>query len=153
MIIGKTRTNQPVEDEGKVDAQIESLVEGGTLDNAKPIYCHPILLIDSALAPRNINLAIFIFDQNSTAKDWENIQDFMYDVSVAILGNARFPTTGSFYIDSKLYVACHIFAYVNPEDPTDKSIKVEGMTSDGTLGYADLTNATLTAFDGVNKIN
>ena len=30
--------------EKQIETQITSLVEGGTLDNAKPIYCHPIYM-------------------------------------------------------------------------------------------------------------
>ena len=41
MIIGKSRTNQPVEDtDGAVAGLVEEMVESGDLENAKPIYWH-----------------------------------------------------------------------------------------------------------------
>ena len=49
---------------GIADARVQALVEGGTLDNAKPIYYHPIYFADQNW---NAIMCVTILDNNPTA--------------------------------------------------------------------------------------
>lgn len=132
-----------------VDSNIEDvaqdLIEGGTIDNAKPIYIHPIVLYKSG----NLNLSLFIFDNSPEPYDTlAKVVDFAKNVAIAIGGNSNFPASGCYNYDGDFLIAGHIFA-------TDGgSMSVSGMKSDGTQASFRLDNKTgISAIDGVNKIN
>ena len=159
MIIGKTRTNQPVEDGGVVDARIKALVEGGTLSNAKPLYYHPII-IDSALSPESgepaFSFSLAILNNDPTPFTFasfiawvENLVDESEDD--AIINTSGFYNNGlGTEVTSVSYLLC----------AEDKSWRIRG----GTTGQAKITNITVSKSDfaslpvqlfsdAVNKIN
>lgn len=71
MIIGKTRTNQPVESDAGFDAQVEEvatdLIESGEVDNAKPIYRHQLVLLKGQMGDENYTrLTCEVFNNSSS---------------------------------------------------------------------------------------
>lgn len=131
-----------------------SLITSGELENAKPVYIHPIVIVDSSSTTRNVNIAIFIFNNDETPfTTWEQVRDYIVNVVNNINDIARFLTTGAFISGSETYVACHIYCQKVGEDTY--SLRVEGSKSDGSgaTGYVSLYSATLNVYDGVNKIN
>lgn len=144
MIIGKTRTNQPVEDEGMVDARIEDLVEGGTLDNAKPIYYHPITIRNTALG----YISMLILDNQSEAYTKTTFKSKIANFDRIC------PLSGAvFGIDNKVLICAYAFKQSNKH-------YILGLYTDGsyedttTVSIEDILDVGTTSFsDGVNKVN
>jgi hypothetical protein len=104
MIIGKTRTNQPVEDEGKVAGIVEDLVEGGTLDNAKPIYFHPIRFnLTGSSGGQTFKVvfgSIMILNNSNVALDTsEKLRAYLYNAgqNIDIIANVDFYDSDGVY--------------------------------------------------------
>ena len=131
---------------------IKEEVEGGTLSNAKPIYCHPITIefTSESESGTNVYLALLIFDNSNT--EYNSYSKLMaklnsiWDINV----NAVFPITGAvYYQKTTIYVAQKI----GIRNGTKSILAVN--TSTGTLGYFTIGDyvASATVYDGVNKIN
>ena len=123
-------------------------ITGGTIENAKPIYFHPINVVNTV----SFYLGFIILNNDSTQLD---TKDKLLSVMRAIQaelgeGNtARFPATGSFTLSSKQYIAYSI------EVPNQTLVKIYGRSvEDGTSNSIEIQNLTFNAtYDGVNKIN
>lgn len=122
------------------DARVKSLVEGGTLDNAKPLYFHPIVLVQSSPA---VGLSFIIIDNNPEPYDtFAKFKEKCFGIATAIEGTARFPCSG---VVSNRH-ACSM-------DATSTKLLVYGFV-DSSYGSTDITDFTISSvFDGVNKIN
>lgn len=149
MIIGKTRTNQPVEDEGKVAGVVEDLVEGGTLDNAKPIYYHPIYYACAIGDNYILCIQCTILDNNPTAYTGETfiakIKDLM-DNGALINVNGWYKDSNNVFNDVVvLYKSGSAYRgdVFNPSNLSDFNL-------DTVIG-AEGAHYVIT--DGVNKIN
>ena len=58
----------------QTDARVQALVEGGTLDNAKPLYYHPIYAIDATVG---VIFSCVIINNSPTAYEWETFKAFL----------------------------------------------------------------------------
>lgn len=119
-----------------------------------PIYCHPIVIVDDSGNTRSVNIALFIFNNDSTPfTTWEQVRSYIISIVDKIEDIARFLTTGAFIVGNETYVACHI--YCQKLEGSSYSLRVEGSKSDGTgaTGYLSIYSSTLNVYDGVNKIN
>ena len=131
------------------DSEVKKLVEGGTLDNAKPIYCHPIS-IDDDTSDNKVHLALLIFDNSN--EEYNTLEKLTAKLNkiFALNSSAIFPITGALYYDSgsALHVAQKIAK-------TGNEIIINTARPNGTQGtftfVSELTNALI--YDGVNKIN
>ena len=149
MIIGKSRTNQPVEDEGKVDARIESLVEGGTLSNAKPIYYHPIYYYVSINGVTVLCLQCAILDNNSIAYTTET---FIAKIK-SLMSNGALINVNGWYKDANNVFNDVIVLYYSSDAYRGDVFNPTG-TSDFNLDtLLNTEGATQVIVDGVNKIN
>lgn len=127
------------------DARIQALVEGGTLENAKPLYFHPIVVNDSV---NKVSIALIIIDNVSTPYNtWSKVKAKMLSIAHEINDTARFPATGSFYSDTSLKVNRNIDA------KTDDTLVLYGQDPSGDNASTTITSLTAEVFDGVNKIN
>lgn len=163
MIIGKTRTNQPVESSKEFDDKVKYLPlpatasqdgkvlavnSGGTGYELKPIegvsglYCHPILLVGTGTD--KIYLACLIFDNSSEEiNTWEKFKTKVLSWGVTY---ARIPTTGSFVKSDTQYIATLIGTDGNND------FMAYAMDSTGGNQALNITSATIDVYDGVNQI-
>lgn len=75
-------------------AYVQQVIEGGTLENAKPIYCHPITLLRSGSSTLgNLRLTCLIFNNNSTPFTLASFKKWLDDLTDAI-SNARIMVSG-----------------------------------------------------------
>ena len=129
--------------------RVKALVEGGTLSNAKPIYCHPIT-IDVEDASSNLHIAMLIFDNSN--QEYNTFSKLVAKLnSIFTLNiNAVFPITGAIYWKSGS--ALHIAQKVAKSGDT---IYFYTCRPDGTQGSFNISTyiSEATIYDGVNKIN
>lgn len=132
----------------QINTQIEGVIKSGSIDNAKPIYFHPIYFVyDDESA--SIWLSWFILDNDPTAYTFATLKaKFRELVSVG----ARFITTGGIKVKG---TSAWLQAIIT-EDQGDNKTQVfcaNGTTAD-VITLENLNPENITAFqDGVNKIN
>ena len=134
------------------DSEVKSLVEGGTLENAKPIYCHPCTILtditSGEYAGRKYYLTCLIFNNNSTAFTLATFKDYVNELCENY--DARIMTSGGLYdpISEKTTIATAMIW-------NGEQVVIQGMESNNinSFGLATLTNGNTTFTDGVNKIN
>ena len=137
------------------DSRVEALVEGGTLDNAKPIYCHPITIADNTVgASQSGKLGCLIFNNDPTPFTPATFIDFLDALYTQIGGVVRIITTGGF-TDNSNNVA--VAAYMGKVGANSYYLSGIKTTGDGevymTFSKEDLTSYIKYFYDGVNKIN
>ena len=130
------------------DSEVKSLVEGGTLENAKPIYYHPIVVRNSS--GENRGYVSFLILNNSTEE-----LNTASKLKTAISNFSRIaPLSGAIWnnTEEKILVVGYAFKSGN-------AFYCLGLYSDGTP--EDSSSVSLTTFidnaesiaDGINKIN
>ena len=130
------------------DSEVKSLVEGGTLENAKPVYCHPVELYKTATG----TLCCLIFNNSSEQIDtWEKLKTAIHNFGGTQYN--RLVCTGSLKDgDGNLIIGSEII-----EDVSSQSFALYGMQADGTSRLETplvITGYNWTSLtDGVNKIN
>ena len=128
---------------GKTDiTAVQSLIEGGTVSNAKPIYYHPIVFYKSG----TLFLSAIILNNSPTAiTSWS---EFVALVRSWGLTTARINLSGGYNNVGSALIAVSF-------DITASSITLNGMAGDGTFPSITITDQFDDAilFDGVNKIN
>lgn len=150
MIIGKTRTNQPVEPtEGFVDG-VADIIESGEVDNAKPLYYHSMDIYDST----NKNCFLFeILNNNNTPID--SIEDLIAWAEGTGASYLELHGSGVVKISGVWYHLASIFVWPDTIDVT--KFKLLYLTDSGyvlTDYIEDLTDYFTTYEDmGVNKLN
>ena len=128
------------------DERITTLVEGGTLDNAKPLYFHPITVTQTNKASFN---AIIIDNNPEAYNTWDKFKAKMLSIASAIEATARFPITGAYVTSASKIMICG-----NIDALTTNSLRIFGLSVEGESIYEDITNLIpASVFDGVNKIN
>lgn len=132
--------------ESGATAKAIEVIESGLVDNAKPIYIHPIVLLSST---SHVSLSLFIFDNSDEPYDtWTKIKAKMKSIADAIEDTARFPSIGSAIKEGTPFTLRNIDA------STSGTFTVYGMDDSGNSVYMNITNMTTdVCFDGVNKIN
>ena len=143
------KTELPVNEDLQdvIDDRVETLVEGGTLDNAKPIYVHPIN-IEVTSDDNKAIVSLFIFDNSATPYTWETFKTWLSEL-VTRVTVARVLTTGCLIIGENRYPANFIFG-----SSSQRSFVADFSGNEILLNTADFNALTPTRFlDGVNKIN
>ena len=133
--------------ENQADARITALVEGGTLENAKPLYFHPVILLDST---NTAGFSMIIVDNNPEPYDtWAKLKAKLTAIAVASGETSRFPVAGSFVKDEVQVIARNI------DVSTLGAITVYGYDVNASAQrYATITNYVFSnMFDNVIKIN
>ena len=132
------------------DNRVEALVEGGTLVNAKPIYCHPIY-IERDTAGSELRITMLIFNNSATAFTKETFKTFLDDLYTAN-SNARLMASGAVHASGDVIVVSFIRKYGDIYYITGVRVSDGVASSINSTNYDTLmTNVTL--YDGVNKIN
>ena len=117
------------------DARVESLVEGGTLDNAKPIYEHIVSLqADSGSYPHT-KITLVLFRNNDTPITKTNIAEVLTDI------NKRLPVDGYLVSESKVYNVSFISTAQNilglANDDTTISLSLATILADTNVNFND----------------
>ena len=126
-------------------------IEDGELENAKPIYCHPISIDREGEGVNNpIHIALLIFDNSNEEYNTYAKLYNKFNVIFGINPNAVFPITGTVYYGdtSAVYVAQKIELYSGV-------ICIRATRPNGTQGYFQIQDYVQysSIYDGVNKIN
>lgn len=136
-------------------SEVKALVEGGTLDNAKPIYIHPISIIHPA-GQSDFMCSILILNNDSAPIDtWAKLTAFfdkIYDELPEGISFARFPCTGFARNSTKVIIT----SVIEVSGKTSSGRRFYGMdNSNNTLAFLNENDITgePRVFDGVNKIN
>ena len=128
------------------DARINALVEGGTLDNAKPIYCHPLELAKSGTL---VGTALVMNNTSTPIDTWDKLKDSIISFG-NVGGYARLHIAGGYWVDSELYILAEIAYNYNEE----KFYIVAMKAITGGVSNLNITSLTgITVVDSVNKIN
>ena len=121
---------------------IEDILADGNVDNAKPIYYHPVFVRDNVSTSR---LSFVILDNNPEAYTWNT---FKTKIKALMKAGAYIQCNGFFMITTNCYNAFILY-----EESTD-NFHLYGNKADGTQAWISLDNITASSFDdGVNKIN
>ena len=129
------------------DSRVQALVEGGTLDNAKPIYCHPIYwtVTDNS---EDIQLTCLIFNNSETPFTVETFIDYvlylysLVESRVSIMASGGKDVAGVVAPLSRITCPNGVNLYFTAKGVTSVGHAKEGLLS-----------GTSTFEDGFNKIN
>lgn len=122
---------------------VKSIVEGGTLDNAKPIYYHPIYFTDNT-ASKELRLTCAILDNNS-----EEYKEATFKAKAKELvdNGAIIQINGYFTKESTCYNAYALMK-------SGESYLIYGNDYQGNRNTISLDGITFASLDdGKNKIN
>lgn len=123
------------------DTRVQALIEGGTIENAKPIYYHPIFIRDYA---HNIRLTLAILNNNDALFTFDTLKEYIKDL---LDNGATIQANGFLTSSSKAY---DIFIILKDSG----EYRVYGNDYEGNQQYTQLDDITASTFaDGVNKIN
>ena len=125
------------------DSEVKSLVEGGTLNNAKPIYYHGLEMFkyDSDVIYGHI-----LNNDATPINTWEKFLSWITSFSTLIV----FQCEGTIYVSGTQYDVLSIFKRANENTINVMYKKENGY---GILDSIDLSNNFSAINDGVNKIN
>ena len=120
-------------------------IAGGTLENAKPIYFHPVVVYKSG----EYNLILCVINNSETEFTRSTLISYIKSIP-----NARFIVNGSFINDTEYVVSCYTRTYNNV-------IYLIGLGATGdqhsetinTINFETLVTNSVSFYDGVNKIN
>ena len=137
------------------DSEVQSLVEGGTLSNAKPIYCHPIRIFNtSSENPRKYRLTCLIFNNSPTAFTRQTFKQFLDNLYTQVGTNINIMVCGGYNDGTNLLVSASYLLV------SSTSYTIVGMDKDcipNSTGWQSwdtlFPEAQTTLEDGVNKIN
>lgn len=127
----------------------KEVIESGQVDNAKPIYCHPIFISLNRSYDNNIiQLTALIFNNDNTP--------FTKETFIAWLKALWTTAPTAKILTSGYFTTAPLCCLSNADDNDACYMKYAGTESIGSkayLQYADLLLEASTFEDGVNKIN
>ena len=134
------------------DARVQALVEGGALDNAKPIYCHPINFKFTSSSSRVYFLSCLLFNNDDTPFDASTWYDYVMGLITNY--NAIIMTSGAVYIPDSTTVLVATNISTNGSDGMAvRGLKLNGSADFFTIVKSDITDPTAEFTDGVNPLN
>lgn len=144
--------------EVKTDSLISKVIAGGTIENAKPLYYHPIVITSNiASGTEGLSFSVIILNNDpAPINTWDKFIAWSEALADAVGGDALINCSG-FYNDgvneitSVAYLVCV---------SGDKSWRIRGGTYNNpqavqvSLAKTDFANLpVISVVDGVNKIN
>ena len=145
--------NQPAKDlevpqfnKKEVESIAKDVIKSGLVENAKPIYVHPITILGSGPSASN-RLTCLIFNNDDTPFTKESFISFVKALSQQVEGNiSRIMTSGSWISGEVIYPVAYIFS--------NDGGTVNVTYASSSTGIEGFINDNSTSFnDGVNKIN
>lgn len=137
----------------------KEVIESGAVDNAKPIYCHPINIgIEDGSV--QANMTMLIFNNDSTPFTFETFNQWLSNLA-DLITNARIMVSGYLLLNSIFYPITMLYGNNNADG--ERQIVVRGSAFTGGAINKSYTIAQWEALDtdskikyfndGVNKIN
>ena len=135
---------------GIANERIEALVEGGTLDNAKPVYCHPVN-IGFKDASHEFMLTMLIFNNSATPFTFASFNTWLTNL-VQEITNVRILVSGYIILSGTMYPVSLFYAATAQRQIIVSPAAVSNLYD--SFGINEWNEITPTYFnDGVNKIN
>ena len=138
------------------DSLISKVIAGGTIENAKPVYCHPITLNHPFSSNKGLQLTCLIFNNSATAFTAESFADYiknLYEsvgetIRILVSGTVQKSSDGNVCIASYMGMQSNQYFIQGYDIVSNTPISAQsGLTK---TQFVDL----LSDFnDGVNKIN
>jgi len=131
------------------DNRVKTLVEGGTLENAKPIYFHPIRMQITATFGGQVfraNSSLVVLNNSATPFTYATLSKWVYDNNINLIADGPV-ILGS---DNSFAGTLAYWSKNNEESMNMNWIKANGESTTGSVAGVEVV-----AFDdtGVNKIN
>lgn len=135
-----------------IKGQATDVIESGEVENAKPIYCHPLTMqfkVDTA----EYQLTCLIFNNSSSKFTWDTFKQWLNELNTSV-PDGRIMMSGTIYDNGVYYPASYLYT-----SSTQKLV----ITMGAVTGYTSSKTFILTSSwasinpdgfaDGVNKIN
>ena len=141
--------------ENLLDVATKDDIEGGTLENAKPIYCHPIYLDfnpqSGDYVGRRYLITCLIFNNDATPFTLATFLSFVNDLCINY--NAKIMCSGGVYdTENTILVSCMRYVPVGAEQVCICGLKA-GTKQEELVGLSSISAEHTSFEDGVNKIN
>ena len=138
------------------NAQAQQLIESGLVENAKPLYFHPITLLQSGNSTIQWFCCLIILNNSAEPIDsFDKLKaefDRIFDSLPEGINYARFPCTGTFSNADSWAILGAI--EVTGKDDDKRKFTGRNGSSNNTINLAFSTmDYPARVFDGVNKIN
>ncbi|MBO7694164.1 MAG: hypothetical protein J6T10_16215 [Methanobrevibacter sp.] len=125
------------------DSEVKKLVESGTLENAKPLYYHPVIMVKQT-GDLTLSISLIIINNDKTAfTSWDTLKNWVESNGIANLNACGEINTGDYKIN---------LSHIYYNGTTYRGFGIDILT--GVYTGIDITNAVLDTFvDSVNKVN
>ena len=135
--------------ESIANARVKALVEGGTLENAKPIYFHPIRITIAATfggVVYRVNSSICVLNNSPTPFTYATLSKWVYDNTISLMADGP-------VINGSDNSFAGTVAYYSKYD--EESMNINWIRANGEGATGSVAGSEVVAFDdsGVNKIN
>ena len=137
---------------GQVKNLSKEVIESGLVDNAKPIYCHPIVIIFTSGG----RMGCLIFNNSPTPFTADTFVDYVDTLYGEVGATLRIITTGGFASDDNSYAAPAVMFVRRPSSPLYGLVAVDktGLpVNKDWNAKSDFVSDASSFNDGVNKIN
>ena len=137
------------------DAEIRALIEGGEIENAKPVYIHPIKIYNGVGDTKKFMITLLIFNNDPTPFTLTTLEQYFLDLYTEVGGLLTFLASG-FYNDGINVIQSASYLYCNGENKfgvDGANVGASDYASTGDSAWSDLFASGTTFTDGVNKIN
>ena len=126
-----------------------------SVENAKPIYCHPIKIANSDSETKKFRLTMLIFNNDPTPFTLATFKSFIDELSAETEGAGSILCSGGYYDGTKGVVASYIQkALAGSYYLVGMNATLTANTNIGSLDFDDIfPPASTDLVDGVNKIN
>ena len=132
---------------------VEDIIESGLVENAKPIYCHPIT-INYETSPKYIRITCLIFNNDPTPFTINSFKKWIDDVAEATENTARLMISGGVTYDTTSVIVSYLYKSASNNYIIGGLSRTTG--ENDYVSDADFNNLFPTGnlfIDGVNKIN
>lgn len=133
------------------NARVKALVEGGTLENAKPIYCHPVNLVKTSGDNRFI-LTMLIFNNDGTAFTLATWKTWLDNLATSLGGSVTIMCSG-YYKNSDNEITSASYIYKSSNSYGLNGGKYNELAFQDIYGSWENMFEGATLSDNVNKIN
>ena len=130
---------------GIADNRVQTLVEGGTLDNAKPIYYHPINVLGQ-LGGEACRFTLAILNNSSSPI---NTGSLLKTALKTLMDSGANIQSNGYYVDNSVYMNIFIMTKTAEDTYSILANSASDYKSDKTIDDVTYTFVT----DGVNKLN
>lgn len=133
-----------------------SVIESGEVENAKPIYCHPVTWGDKVTGTFAFQVTMLIFNNDPTPFTYTSFVEWVKKLSKDNNIPARIMATGYYKDTPNSYIYPVSYLYVDERDETSPKVYqliVSASQVENIVFDVNLASQPYQFSDGVNKIN